>query len=114
MSNRVTSDIYSKGGYSLQNPTWHVQDSAWKAEQILKIMEKNIIRPDSICEVGCGAGEVLHQLYLSLPNTFEFVGYDIAPQAIDLCQERTNSRLRFYLRDILDDENVYFDLIFGY
>ncbi len=78
----AANEIYLQGQYGIKNPTWHIQDSAWKAKQILKMMEKNQILPDSICEVGCGTGEVLHQLYLNLPTDLQFVGYEIAPHGI--------------------------------
>ena len=82
--------IYQTGEYVERNPTYHVEDSSWKAGQILKLIEKHELRPLSICEVGCGAGEVLRQLQLSLPAQTEFFGYEISPQAFALCKAREN------------------------
>lgn len=60
--------IYTDGTYFEKNPTWHIEDSAWKANQIQKILSQNKIKPKSICEIGCGAGEILKQLSYALPK----------------------------------------------
>ena len=52
--------------YLDNNPTWHVEDSPWKAKQILKIIRRNSLHPNSICEIGCGVGEILRQLFLQM------------------------------------------------
>ena len=56
-------NIYENGRYFDKNPAWHTEDSPWKARQILSCLNRNHIRPKSVCEVGCGAGEVLSQLH---------------------------------------------------
>ena len=49
--------IYTDGTYLKQNPNWHQDDSAWKADHILSLLKRNGVEaPGSICEVGCGAG----------------------------------------------------------
>lgn len=58
----MTTQIYTDGKYLQENPTWHLEDSPWKAEHILRMMQKNQLMPRSICEVGCGAGGILQQL----------------------------------------------------
>ena len=103
--------MYTKGGYFQKHPTWHVEDSAWKARQILRIIEKNHVQPKSVCEVGCGAGEILSQLYQHMPEDVCFVGYEISPQAFELCQSRKRDRLRFHLGDLLQDDEAGFDLV---
>lgn len=103
--------MYTQGKYLENNPTWHVEDSPWKAKQILKIIERNNLYPNSVCEVGCGAGEILNQLYFQMPSHVSFTGYDISPQAVELCQSRKKERLQFYLQDLLQEDNTYFDLI---
>jgi ubiquinone/menaquinone biosynthesis C-methylase UbiE len=107
----MSEKMYTTGEYLEKNPTWHVEDSAWKAKQILKIIERNKLQPSSICEVGCGAGEILNQLYLQMPSTVSFVGYEISPQAFELCQQRKKDRLQFHLKNIFEDNKVYFDIV---
>jgi 2-polyprenyl-3-methyl-5-hydroxy-6-metoxy-1,4-benzoquinol methylase len=40
-----------------------------------------------------------------------FWGYDISPQAFEMCREKTNRRLHFKLADIRQEKEVFFDLI---
>ena len=51
-----------KSDYLIKNPTWHEEDSPYKASKILKILNKNSINPNSIFEVGCGYGGILENL----------------------------------------------------
>ncbi len=79
----MTEKIYTdEGEYLKKNPMWHVEHSPWKAKQILKILSRNPINPKTVAEVGCGAGEILNQLHLSLPNDVSFTGFDISSDAI--------------------------------
>ena len=103
--------IYQTGEYVERNPTYHVEDSSWKAAQSLKLIEKHDLQPRSVCEVGCGAGEVLKQLQLSFPAETEFFGYEISPQAFALFQARENERLHFYCSDLLANKTAHFDLL---
>jgi cyclopropane fatty-acyl-phospholipid synthase-like methyltransferase len=107
----MSKDIYIHGEYLKKNPTWHMEDSSWKAKQLLKIIERNHLKPTSICEVGCGAGEILNQLYLHMPKDITFTGYEISPQAFKLCQARTRDRLQFNLSDLLQDKEAFFDIV---
>jgi len=106
----MSDKMYTIGEYLEKNPTWHVEDSPWKAKQILKLIRNNKLQPHSICEVGCGAGEILNQMYLQMPNDVSFTGYEISPQAFELCQQRKNDRVQFHLKNILEDEEAFFDV----
>lgn len=89
------SSKYEDGRYAASHPTWHREDSAWKAERILEIFRRNHLTPSEICEVGCGAGEILNCLRRELPPTTQFHGYEISPQAIELCISLADERLSF-------------------
>ena len=106
-------ELYTCGKYQIENPTWHVEDSLWKAEKILTMLARNGIKPRTICEVGCGAGEILHHLQIKMDGECEFWGYEISPHAFSLCQKRGNNRLHFFLQDILEVEvrSRFFDLM---
>ena len=96
MSTGKTANDYveDNSNYLHANPTWHVEDSPWKATQVLKLIERNQLQPKSIAEIGCGAGEILNQLYLRLDDkAIEFSGYEIAPDAYKLCMQRAKDRL---------------------
>ncbi|WP_159474342.1 bifunctional 2-polyprenyl-6-hydroxyphenol methylase/3-demethylubiquinol 3-O-methyltransferase UbiG [Dyadobacter sp. 3J3] len=97
----MTETLYMDGDYLKNHPSWHTEDSAWKADKIKKIFSKNKIDPKSICEIGCGAGEILNQLQISLPSDCEFIGYDISEDAIKLAKKREKERLSFYHGDLL-------------
>lgn len=107
----MTDSIYTTGEYASKNQSYHTEDSAWKAKQIFKMIQSNHLQPLSVCEVGCGAGEILRQLQISLPNNIQFAGYEISPQAYALCEERTNPNLSFYCADLLTVDSVQFDII---
>ncbi|MFB0527470.1 MAG: class I SAM-dependent methyltransferase [bacterium] len=103
--------MYTAGGYLKKNPTWHAEDSPWKAKQIINILNKNNIHPRSIVEVGCGSGEILNQLKLNMPEDTIFTGYEISPQAFELCQKRKKKHLNFYLKDLLQEKDAFFDVV---
>ncbi|HET9981563.1 MAG TPA: class I SAM-dependent methyltransferase [Ktedonobacterales bacterium] len=104
-------DIYRTGAYSQLAPTWHVDESAAKAREILRLMESHRLTPRTICEVGCGAGEVLRQLQLALRDDTEFTGYDISPQAIELAQPRADEHLHFHLGDFTQEDTGSYDML---
>lgn len=103
--------VYETGEYLERNPTYHVEDSAWKAGQVLRMIKQHELQPRSVCEVGCGAGEILKQLQAKLPGDVRFFGYEISPQAFALCRQRENERLQFFCRDLLKEPDQRFDLL---
>ncbi len=111
-SKTPTSDyVNTDSNYLHANPTWHVEDSAGKATQVLKLMQRNKLQPRSIVEIGCGAGGILNQLQLRLEDkTIEFAGYEIAPDAFKLAQTREKARLHFFQQNLLETNN-YYDLL---
>ncbi len=104
-------NIYTSGDYLAKHPTWHIEDSPGKAEQIMRMMAQNKIMPESICEVGCGAGEILKQLQQHMDSQCMLWGYEISPQAYELCKSRENAKLHFKLADIRQEKDTVFDLI---
>lgn len=108
MSSRT---LYVDGEYLAKNPAWHAEESAWKARQVLCMLRQNGIAPKTVCDVGCGAGEVLKQLQENLDKECIFWGYDISPQAIELAKTRAGERLHFELGDVGQNAYKFFDLI---
>jgi hypothetical protein len=102
--------IYEDGTYLKNNPSWHEQDSPWKAQQILKIIEQNSLMPKSICEVGCGAGEILNQLSNHLGNDVNFTGYEISPQAYERCITKSKPNLIYKNMDFFDETDASYDI----
>ena len=103
--------MYVDGGYLEKNPGWHVEESAWKAQQIDRMLKRHHLEPAIICEVGCGAGEVLKRLQDKMDDSCELWGYDISPQALELCAPKANERLHYKLADIRQEQDVFTDLL---
>jgi methyltransferase family protein len=108
--------IYEDGEYAKHQKTWHVEESEWKANYILKLFRQNSINPKSVGEVGCGAGEILLTLHKNMPDDTHFVGYDIAPQLEAMWETRSRDRLRFLREDFLAgtenfDVALYIDIV---
>jgi len=108
---RPAQHLYEEGEYLRRNPGWHVGESAWKARQILLMLDRNRVTPKSVCDVGCGAGEVLRQLQQHLDADCILWGYDISPQAFELSATRANETLHLRLADIREERDEFFDLI---
>jgi predicted TPR repeat methyltransferase len=108
----MAEKIYTEknGEYLKNNPSWHVEDSPWKAKQILKLLKRNNVNPKSVAEVGCGAGEILNQLHAAMPSDVTFTGYDISTDAISLADERKKDRLTFKYENFVET-NEKFDLL---
>jgi len=105
------SDMYVDGKYLKQNPTWDVEDAPWKADHIFRMLEKNHLKPGSVCEIGCGCGEILCQLQQRMDPYCRFTGCDISPQAIELCHSRENERLNFRCMNLIEDDSPSYDCI---
>jgi SAM-dependent methyltransferase len=105
----MDTTIYSDGTYFRNNPDWHADDSAWKARHIAGILERNGVAPKTVCEIGCGAGEVLRNLSREIPSAARFVGYDISPDAYRLCAAKSAGKVEYRLGNMLE-EPVEFDL----
>jgi SAM-dependent methyltransferase len=102
--------MYTAGEYLKRNPTWHEEDASWKARQITRMIKENAVAPSSMCEVGCGTGQILVELARDFPST-KLVGYEISPQAFELWQEKGNSTIEYRLRDIFDGCAEHFDML---
>ncbi len=100
------SGIYTDGGYLDHNASWHVEDSPWKAAQIIKMLRRNDLTFSTVAEVGCGGGEILRQLSLSFQAT-TFHGYELSPQAFELSRERASERVHFHLKNLTDEETSF-------
>lgn len=104
-------NIYEDGTYFEAHPNWHEEDSAWKAKQIEEILRRNGIAPLSLCEIGCGAGEILNCLASSLGEQTVLCGYEISPQAFEICRKKQKRNLEFFLRDLFQETEKRFDVV---
>ncbi len=102
--------IYTTEEYSELNPSYHVEDSPWKAHHILTMLSRHQLAPNSVAEVGCGAGESLRCLQAKMPSSVTFDGYEISPAAHSRFLSRDNERLKFHCIDLLAATTPNFDL----
>ena len=106
----MSSTMYETEEYLEKNPTWHVEHSPWKAGLIADLIRRKSLSPRTVCEVGCGAGEILNCLRDLLPDTVQLHGFEVSPAAYELCRARAKDRLNFHLADLLDRTETY-DLV---
>src|SRR5271165_5693348 len=108
----MTGTTYTDGSYlESTGGTWHLEDSPAKARWIVEMLKRHSeVQPATVCEVGCGAGGILHELERQMPEHVTFTGYEISPQAHQLSQRFANDRCRFVLGDAFADSQVY-DLV---
>jgi cyclopropane fatty-acyl-phospholipid synthase-like methyltransferase len=93
-------DIYNDQTYLRNNPTWHEEDAPFKTARILKLLRRNVLPLGTICDVGCGSGEILVQLAAQLPATTQFTGVDISQDAIAIARQKQTERIQFALHDL--------------
>ena len=99
-------DRYRDGGYLSANPTWHAEDSPFKASQVKRAIERSGITPRSIVEVGCGAGGIVAELARAYPSV-PCVGFEVSEDAYRLCGQHRASNLKYVLGDFVHgDEKV--------
>lgn len=104
-------DQYLSGEYLLKNPRWHADESPWKAKYVLQMIGRNKLAPTTICDVGCGAGEVLRLVHEGLAGRATCWGYDISPQAFARSRRLSSERLQFKLGDVRQEKDAHFDLL---
>lgn len=108
----MSSDtIYQDGTYLAKNRTWHEKDSPWKAKHVRRILERNKIVPSTLCEVGCGAGEILRCLADSYGPNVSFSGYEVSPQAFEICKGKERRNLHYFLKNLLEERECFFDVV---
>lgn len=98
--------MYQDGQYLHHNPSWHEQDSPFKASWIFQMLKKWQISPKSVGEVGCGAAGILRSLAEKFPE-IHLDGWDVSPQAIDLANQKPHPRVNVRLADILEAKPFY-------
>jgi len=108
----MSAKLYTEDNceYLNRNPTWHAEDSSWKAGLILKMLKKNSINPNSVAELGCGCGEILNQLQLSMPRNVIFTGNDISNDAIFFAKQKAKDRIEFKVGSF-SESTERFDLL---
>lgn len=101
---------YTDGAYLKANPGWHGEDSAWKLSHVRRALAQAEIDGNTlktVCDAGCGAGEVV-KLWAHERPDIQFIGEDISPQALELAAQNRPPNCVFRLGS---DEREAFGLI---
>lgn len=94
-------EIYNNKVYLINNPDWHAEDAPQKAAVIYSILKQNTISFSTVCEVGCGGGEVLIQLdKLVKDKGVTYFGFDISKDALAIASKKQTSSIKFELKDL--------------
>ena len=105
------AQMYLDGEYLARNPTYHVEDSAWKAVQVLRMLGRHRLPVQTVAEIGCGAGAILAELQRRMPPGTTFTGYEISPHAAGIARGRAGPGLEFVCGDLLTLEPPPVDLL---
>jgi len=112
----MMQDIYSDGTYAARNPSWHSEDSPWKAAHLFSLLDSAALDEMrrhglTVAEIGCGYGGVLGNLCKLLEDQgipCQATGYDIAPAAlVELARRHPSIRP---VQATLPAEGEFFDL----
>lgn len=94
----------------LRRREWYDKDASWKAKKIYEILNNNGITPKSVCEIGCGAGDVLVNLFTHFNSSVTFTGYETAQEGYEICRQEETESIHFYNKDLLK-EDAFFDVV---
>jgi SAM-dependent methyltransferase len=106
----IYSQKYISNDYVRRNPSWDIEDSPWKAKRVIDILAAAGCKPNSICEVGCGAGGVLAELRRFFPDA-ELFGYDIAPDTAKFWSRHDSANIHFEVGDFFELNQKHFDVL---
>jgi len=108
----MMKDIYNDYTYLKNNPGWHEEDAPFKAVEILKLLKKIEGAFKTVCDIGCGTGEILVQLSKKLAADIRFYGFDISEQAISIAKNKATDRLHFECKNLAQNpEHFYVDVL---
>jgi SAM-dependent methyltransferase len=105
----TSSDRYTGTDHLRDHPSWHREDSTWKAAQIVRMLDRHGLRPVSLLDVGCGRGAVLAALAPRLPGARRLLGCDVSAHPIAMGAGGHDPRIELRQGEPPDDET--FDLL---
>lgn len=106
----ISTQRYLSGDYLAKNPTWDMEDSPWKAQQIFRLLQRHPLPPAKIVEIGCGAGGVLFELRKVFPQS-ELFGFDISPDAARFWPQHSPAKIKFKAGDFFELSRDHYDLM---
>jgi hypothetical protein len=110
ISRDITAARYLGAEYSRANPSWDIEDSPWKVDQVVRMIQRHHLAPASIAEIGCGAGGILAGLRGHYPDA-SLYGFDIAPSAAGFWSRYGSARIEFTLGDFFQHSHRHYDVL---
>jgi len=101
---------YQNGEYLHSNPMWDSQDSPWKGALVEKLLKSKGLTPQKICEVGCGAGEILLFLKDRFPQSV-ICGFDISVDAERFWTNHNGRDVKYFRKDFIESGSERYDCI---
>lgn len=96
----ATQSIYESGEYAQNNADWHEEDAPYKVQQLRQLIRRNRVEFRRCVDVGCGTGSVLH--ILAQEFDAEYIGFDVAPVAIERAQRQAGPGVSFRCGDFTE------------
>jgi hypothetical protein len=110
MNTKAPAQLYENGEYLSKNPTWHIDDSPYKAGLVIEMIERNCLDFHTCADVGCGAGLVSELLAKHYPSKF-FSGFEMASDAQEFIRSRESLKNLSYYDSNFFDFSGEFDLV---
>jgi SAM-dependent methyltransferase len=107
----ISNEMYTSDVYINNNPTWDDEGTAWKAGIIHGLLQMNGITPETIVEVGCGAGGILRELADMDTTIQHLTGYDISRAAIELAAQKKKDRVAYFHSDFINSKEPGGDVL---
>lgn len=104
---------YLDGTYLNNNSNWDREDAEWKADLVYHLLKSHSLEVNSICEVGCGSGDILRHLLGVFPRA-KLYGYDISPQLLpfwNCSNDEILDRIHFNLGDFHEINTITHDVL---
>lgn len=101
---------YLSDKYLLNNPTWHAEDSRWKARKVADLLNSHLIAPKSLIDVGCGGGGVLFEMSSAYSGA-RLTGYDFAPDAEQFWDEPRAAGVELVVGNFFESQLPFQDVL---
>jgi SAM-dependent methyltransferase len=105
VSPSTAQDIYSNATYLENNSDWHFEDTAWKAGEIIQLLQAHHVQWAKAVEVGCGSGGIIYELAKSFPER-KVEGFDIAEDAVTFWTKFNLPNLHFNKTDFVTSKDT--------
>jgi len=103
--------LYISNKYNKLNPNYHIEDSEFKAKNLLTILNKNFFdfkKINNVIDVGCGAGEVLKFIKKSklFNSKTKFIGFDVNKKIIHFANKNCDNNIKFYCKSFFKTKSI--------